>query len=192
MDYFITGLGNKGEKYRYTRHNIGRLVLELLLKELKIYRLSREHFFYTYLFGHKIYLYIPDCYMNESGVYIKRVFSHLDVSVDNMLVIHDDKDIPFGYIKFIKNGSSGGHRGVQSVIDNIGNNFIRLKCGIASRHIYDTADFVLSSFTQEERNDLKSYLEFIIKATFSFIKDGLSKSMSIYNKKYFKDFHGNS
>jgi len=93
--------------------------------------------------------------MNESGSYVARALDKFNMSLSNLIVVHDDKDIPFGNIRFKFDGSSAGHRGVQSIINVIGKDFLRLRCGIGTPYIDDTVEFVLSNFTGDEKKILE-------------------------------------
>jgi PTH1 family peptidyl-tRNA hydrolase len=186
MAFLIAGLGNYEKKYEYTRHNIGYLVVDKLLSELKEYeRLEKSYgiFFITEWEAKTLYLFKPYCYMNESGGYISKALYYLNLSLVNLIVIHDDKDLPFGTLKIKLGGSSGGHRGVESIINTVGKEFVRFRCGIGSPDIADTAEYVLSSFNNLEKMKLPEFLLHVSEAVFYFIKNGLNRAMSQYNRK---------
>jgi PTH1 family peptidyl-tRNA hydrolase len=186
MPYLLAGLGNPGKEYMHTRHNIGQLVVDNLLKKLNIYKNMKKsigEFWVTDINNDNIYLYKPLCYMNESGSYIAKALNKYNIQINNLVIIHDDKDIPFGNIKFKFSGSSGGHRGIQSIINSVGKDFVRLKCGIGRCDIVDTAEFVLSNFICEERKMLSAFLEYVAEAVLYFVNNGLSNAMNLYNKR---------
>lgn len=186
MSYLIAGLGNPGREYKNTRHNIGQLVLERLCNKINITKTIKKNIgdiSVAAINNNDLYLYKPCCYMNESGGYIAKALYKLNISLNNLLVIHDDKDISFGNIRFKFDGSSGGHRGVQSIINCIGKDFIRLKCGIGKTSITDTSEFVLSNFTNEERKILPEFIEYAAEAVLYFINEGLSNAMNFYNRR---------
>ena len=186
MPYLIAGLGNPGKEYMHTRHNIGQLVLNKLSNKVNISQSIRKNIgeiSVADIDNNNLYLYKPCCYMNESGSYIAKALNKLKVSMNNLLVIHDDKDISFGNIRFKFDGSSGGHRGVQSIINNIGKQFVRLRCGIGASDITDTSEFVLSNFSSEEKQRLPEFLEYAADAVLYFINEGLSNAMNFYNKR---------
>ena len=140
---------------------------------------------------------IPNSYMNNSGIPISQKIKELGITPQNLIVVHDDVHIPFGKIKLKKGGSSGGHNGIQSIIENIGSNFIRVKVGVAP--IIDTEsktkierikgedliDFVLGTFSQDELNALKKIIPRICDAIDCIINDGLVKATNIYHAPNF-------
>lgn len=102
---------------------------------------------------------------------------------DSLIVIHDDMDLPIGKIKIKKNGSSGGHKGVQSIIDSLGtNNFIRVKIGIGKDLFQDGSDYVLSPFTKEQQAVIKEKISQAADAIIVIINEGVDKAMNIYNR----------
>lgn len=163
----IVGLGNPGERYKNTRHNAGFLALDFILNEGDGFMEARPgHEFKSETFtleksGQKIIFLKPQTYMNDSGQALKVIcnFFKLDFAKE-LLVIHDDVDLPFGTIRLAKNSSAAGHNGVQSIIDNIGiQDFNRLRIGIetrASRDEMPTENFVLQNFSDEELTKLKN------------------------------------
>lgn len=190
MKHLIAGLGNPGEKYKYTRHNIGQLVIEKLCAKFSDATHIRKNVgdLWEYnLNGNCLYLFKPYCYMNESGIYIAKALNKFNISVSNLLTIYDDKDISFGCLRFKYGGSSGGHRGIQSIINIVGEDFIRLRCGIGAADIGDTAEFVLKHFTNEEKKILEDFLEKAAEAVLYFLKEGLNNAMNYYNRRVSKN-----
>jgi PTH1 family peptidyl-tRNA hydrolase len=186
MKYLIVGLGNPGEKYKFTRHNIGHLVLDKLCSKLDVISHLEKNigfFWEAYVYEHTFYLFKPLCFMNESGAYVAKALNKLNMSLDNLVVVHDDKDIPFGNIRFKFGGSSAGHRGVQSIINVIGKDFLRLRCGIGASYIENTAEFVLNNFMGDERKILNEFLEYAADAILYYTAEGLSNAMNCYNRK---------
>ena len=163
----IVGLGNPGERYKNTRHNAGFLALDFILNEGDGFMEARpgnefkSETFTLEKSGQKIIFLKPQTYMNDSGQALKVIcnFFKLDFAKE-LLVIHDDVDLPFGTIRLAKNSSAAGHNGVQSIIDNIGiQDFNRLRIGIetrASRDEMPTENFVLQNFSDEELTKLKN------------------------------------
>ena len=161
----IVGLGNPGRKYTKTRHNAGFLFLDFLSDEelLPDFKL-REKFHAsistaTLENGDAVFAK-PQTFMNESGRAVQALLKFYKLKPKDLLVIHDDKDLPFGTVRFKKSGlesGDGGHNGVKSIIAALGTStFARLKIGVANDHLYkkDTADFVLEKFTAEEEKKL--------------------------------------
>lgn len=137
----IIGLGNPGTKYEKTRHNIGFMVLDVLIKN--------EQFD-----SKKVKLIKPQTFMNNSGQEVKKITDYYKIPAKNIIIIHDDIDLPLGEIKIQQNRSSAGHKGVQSIIDSLGTkDFTRMRIGIRPEElIQETEKFVIQKFTQEEQD----------------------------------------
>ena len=185
----IVGLGNPGEKYEDTRHNIGFKVIDYLVEEYngtafreKFQGLISE---ITYK-DDKILLLKPQTYMNLSGEAISEVirFYKLDPKTD-LFVIYDDMDLPIGKLKIRKDGSPAGHNGIKSIIQHVGGEFCRIKYGIGkARNKEETIGHVLGKFTEEERNILRESKEIIFDLIEDIINDvEISKLMNKYNTK---------
>ncbi len=162
----IVGLGNPGEKYKNTRHNVGFLALDFILREDVFMDAKPSHEFKSemYSWGNgadKVIFLKPQTYMNDSGQALKVIcnFYKLDFARE-LLVIHDEVDLPFVTIRSTGSSSAAGHNGVQSIIDNIGTqDFNRIRIGVetrASRQDMPTDAFVLQNFTDEELSKLQS------------------------------------
>jgi PTH1 family peptidyl-tRNA hydrolase len=188
IDYFmwvIAGLGNPGRKYLRTRHNIGFMVIEEIAKRHKIdlknkkeYRIGRGS-----IKGHNILLVEPLLYMNMSGLVIKNILMKFDIKPENLIVIHDDLDMTTGKLRIRKTGSSGGHKGIESIIQNIGSkDFLRLKIGIGREDI-PPEEYVLSKFKHEEMAIVKDALKKAEEAVESIISEGVDKAMNRFNSK---------
>jgi PTH1 family peptidyl-tRNA hydrolase len=157
----IVGLGNPGNKYESTRHNVGFMAVDFMMKEPDQFVMAKpSHEFksemYTWFNGdQKVVFLKPQTYMNDSGQALKVIcnFYKLDLAQD-LLIIHDEVDLPFGTIRRAQNSSAAGHNGVQSIINEIGTqDFQRLRVGIearASREEMPTDAFVLQNFTDAE------------------------------------------
>jgi len=184
----IIGLGNPGPKYENTRHNIGFKVLDTFLKDRgyrfkTINRLNAE-VCETFLRGEKLFLIKPLTFMNESGKAVLALKRRgILRSGDNFLVVHDDLDIPLGRIKFARQASSGGHKGVESIIRSIGNkDFDRLRVGIGRPAFKDEViRYVLEPFSKEERKILDKILKISAEAIFCYLTQGIQKAMSKYH-----------
>ena len=162
----IVGLGNPGEKYKLNRHNAGFLALDFLLDNDGFMNAKPSHEFKSDIFswknadGEKILFVKPQTYMNDSGQALKIIcnFYKMDLAKD-LLVVHDDTDLPFGEIRATDSSSSAGHNGVQSIIDNIGTqNFHRVRIGVEARQSRDqmpTDAFVLQNFSDDELKKLR-------------------------------------
>lgn len=161
----IVGLGNPGRAYRWTRHNMGFWLIDRLAKKQGI-DLSRRAFLSLYGRGkigkEEVILAKPLTYMNLSGEAVRRLLQFFKVFPENLVVLHDDLDLPLGKIRIRLRGGHGGHQGVKSISEVLRNDgFIRLKVGIGrpSRRFQDPADYVLEPLTGEEREEFKAAVE---------------------------------
>lgn len=183
----VVGLGNPGSKYEKTRHNVGFEVINRLQKELGITN-EREKFqgliSEKSIDGEKVLFLKPQTFMNLSGNSIIEVvnFYKIDPKKD-LIVIYDDMDLPVGKLRVKEKGSSGGHNGIKSIISHMGDEFLRIKCGIG-RGKESTVDFVLGQFDKSEQEQVTLMLENASKCTIDLINDmELGKIMQKYNKK---------
>lgn len=158
----VVGLGNPGKKYEKTRHNIGFIVIDNLRKK---YNINDERAKFQALVseknidGEKVIFLKPQTFMNLSGNSVIEIvnFYKLDPKKD-IIVIYDDMDLSFGDIRIREKGSSGGHNGIKSIISHIGEEFIRIKCGIGAKE-KDAVEHVLGEFNQTEQKGLDEILE---------------------------------
>ena len=153
----IVGLGNPGTKYRRTRHNIGFHIVEALAQEFGAeFRLSKK-LVSEIAEPDAITLAKPQTFMNNSGQAVQKLLTTYKPTA--FLVIHDEIDLPFGKLKIYGPGGAAGHNGVQSVIDAVGNNFMRLRVGVENRTMHRipaTEDYVLQNFTADEQQELQN------------------------------------
>lgn len=182
----IVGLGNPGKKYEQTRHNVGFLVVDELLKKLNI-SLDQEGFksFYTTYFykGEKIIICKPQTYMNLSGEAVSEIVSYYKIKHEDIVVIYDDLDLPMGKLRLRASGSSGGHNGIKNIINLLGDqNIKRIRIGISRDDKYDVKDYVLSKISGD---DLKLFNEAKIKAADALLywlyESDFNKVMSKFN-----------
>jgi len=184
----IIGLGNPGEKFKNTRHNAGFMALDEFAHKNKFcaFGLVKKHqaeIAEDNIFDKDIILAKPQTFMNESGKAVKKILAQK--KDEKIIVIHDDLDLPLGKIKIVENRGSGGHKGVESIIKNLGTeNFIRIRIGIVPESGKPEAveKFVLEAFKKEEKEILKQALQKSAEALSSIIKDGPEKAMNEYNK----------
>ncbi|OGD56278.1 aminoacyl-tRNA hydrolase [Candidatus Berkelbacteria bacterium RBG_13_40_8] len=171
----IIGLGNPGEKYEHTRHNIGFLILEKIAeKRGVVFRLESMYearFAEMGELDHRIKLVQPQTFMNESGRAISKIKNYWKVDSEDIWVIHDDVDLEFGKIKVVLGGSSAGHKGVQSIIDNIGEEFWRIRVGVGKNDEIPTDEWVLKNFDDTKK------MEEIIDRVADFVLESLSKEI---------------
>ena len=180
--YLIVGLGNIGEEYRYTRHNIGFLAVEHLVKQKEV-TFETVRLGDVATFSHKGRTFIllkPSTFMNLSGKAIKYWLEK-----ENLLVIADDLNIPFGSIRIKKKGSDGGHNGFKNIQEELSTTtYARLRFGISANYAKGTQiDYVLGKWSEEEVTLLPERLEKISEAILSFGLAGADTTMNLYNNK---------
>ena len=182
----IAGLGNPGPEYKDTRHNIGFHVVNFFGRELRV-RLNSRRFHsintLTELQGKHIILLSPKTFMNLSGKSVKACAHFYNIKLENILIIHDDLDLPVGKIKIVRQGGAGGHKGVQSVIDYLGSTlFPRIKIGIG-RPLYgeDIEDYVLSPFYNDQKDIIEEVIRIAARTCRLFVLDGLEAAMKQIN-----------
>ncbi|MCD6232889.1 aminoacyl-tRNA hydrolase [bacterium] len=164
--FLIVGLGNPGKEYRKTRHNVGFLVLSKFHKKNNFSKfiLSKKHnclLSKGEVLEKQILLAKPQTFMNNSGKAIKSILQYTKTPLTNLIIVHDDIDLPLGKIKISKNRGSAGHKGVQSIIDNLGTkDFTRIRIGIAPPKKIERIDkFVLENFSNKEKKILNKTIE---------------------------------
>jgi PTH1 family peptidyl-tRNA hydrolase len=184
----IVGLGNPGTRYQGSRHNIGFLVADRLA-EINHILISTKRFKALYGKGwidsQEVVLAKPMNFMNRSGEAVNKVLHFLCVGVQDLVVIHDDLDLPFGRLRFKRRGGDGGHQGVRSIIEMMGgNNFLRLKVGIGRPPKgMDPAEYVLSGFEEIERQNLDEIVSQAAESVAVTLLEGLEEAMNRYQKK---------
>jgi len=182
----IVGLGNPGDKYDRTRHNLGFLVADKLAADnsasfSKGFKGEYAEFFMD---GSKHYILKPHTYMNLSGESVQPLAAYYKVDVEDIIAIHDDLDIEFGRLKLKKGGNDGGHKGIRSMIQMLGDkDFIRLKMGIGKDGRKDTIGHVLGKFSSEETEKLDEFIDIGVKAVVCCIKEGVRPAMNAFNTK---------
>lgn len=185
MIKLIAGLGNPGDKYAGTRHNIGFDVLDKLSDEFSLS--FTEKYFGEYAEinyeGEKIYFLKPMTFMNLSGKSIGALSSFYKILPNEILVIHDEMNIPYNTLKIRRGGSAGGHNGLKSIIDCLGSTeYPRLKMGIGKDSSKDTVSYVLGKFKPEEKQVYDEFISHGADAVKYILKEGLDKAMNIYNR----------
>ncbi len=182
----IVGLGNPGCEYENTRHNIGFMILDNYAKYKNVNFIEKFNGLYaeTNINGEEVILLKPLSYMNLSGEVVSKYLSYFKIKVEDMLVINDDLDLDFGKIRLRENGSSGGHNGLKNIALNIKTeDFKRVKFGISNNKNMDTKDYVLGSFSKEEKEILEDKKETMINILKDFISLDFDRLMNKYNKK---------
>ena len=187
----IVGLGNPGKEYVNTRHNTGFIFIDRLAKDYKTkFKLDVKlkcEICDILVNGEKVILIKPQTYMNLSGTSVKLVCDYYGIDINDILVIHDDLDLEVGKIRFRAHGSSGGHKGIQNIIDNLGTEEIkRLKIGIDKVESKYTINYVLGKFSKEELSILDIFLDKISDMIYDFTSITFENLMSRYNNWYEK------
>lgn len=183
----IFGLGNPGLKYKHNRHNAGYMAIEKIGKN-KNSCFKRNFRLNVSLTGMKVrdeevILIKPSAFMNNSGVCVRKVLTKYNLSKSNILVVHDDVNLPLGTLRFREKGSCGGHNGMASIIEELNSDEIaRLRIGIdeAPNNI-DLADYVLSDFTRREYEELSLTLDMAEEACINWVIFGNKYVMNKYN-----------
>ncbi len=163
--YLIVGLGNIGEKYQLTRHNVGFMVIDEITKNLSTSNIQKSNFHSTLeKSGYDLYSK-PTTFMNNSGMAVHAIKEYYKLGIEDIIVIHDDIDLPFGTVKFKIGGGHGGHNGLKSIDSHIGKEYIRVRIGVGKpKDKADVANYVLDNFSKEEINRLPDIITHTINA----------------------------
>ncbi len=196
----IVGLGNPGNKYIFTRHNIGFMVVERLVKDrlsllqsLKAWK--KEEKFMSEVCRTDDFLAIkPQTYMNLAGLAVVKIASFYKIDFQDIWVIHDDIDLPLGKIRMRKGGASAGHHGIDSIIKNLGSSdFMRFRLGIGrgkldkphgeghNLHRHEVEKFVVSPFRDNEAGEMKKIIKNAVEALEISLDKGIEKAMNRFN-----------
>ena len=184
----IVGLGNPGKEYLFSRHNVGFMVVDRLADDLGI-RIARSQFDALTgdgsISGRRIMLAKPQTYMNLSGRAVSGLLNFYKLEMDNLIVIHDDLDLPFETVRIKKGGGHGGNKGVMSIINQLGSpDFVRVRMGIGKPARKEmTDDHVLGRFNPEEMKALPDILVRAADAVEAILKAGLAAAMNEFNQR---------
>lgn len=181
----IVGLGNPGVRYKYTRHNIGANVAAELAGANNISLRRRKYlsrFGEGKVAGEEVNIISPLTYMNLSGRAVSAIVRDKKIALSDILIICDDADLKLGNIRIRPKGSSGGHRGLRSIIENLGSEgFARLRIGIGKDG--DLRNHVLSSFAKDEMDRVEEIKERAAAAVSSWLEKGIAHTMNLYNTR---------
>ncbi|MBI2469907.1 MAG: aminoacyl-tRNA hydrolase [Planctomycetes bacterium] len=181
----IVGLGNPGEKYLKTRHNLGFMVIDRLAQQLEMecYRKKFQSLFCKKsVEQEEVVLLKPQTFMNLSGVAVKEAVDMYKCPLQDLVVICDDLDIPPGKIRIRRSGGCGGHRGLESIADRLGStDFSRLRVGIGRPANGDPSDYVLSMFSKEEEHLKEEAIEDACQALKTWMFEGVEACMNKFN-----------
>ena len=183
----IVGLGNPGEEYRYTRHNLGFLIIEYLASREKLrFRASRSNRGLVAAGPAAevtCRLLLPMTFVNRSGESVKALVEEKEIALENILVVCDDLNLFFGEVRLRRQGSAGGHNGLKSITEFLGSNdFARLRVGIgAPASKAQAVDFVLGEFNRSEKKALDEVIPKAYECCMAWLTQGIEKAMRLYN-----------
>ncbi|HOZ31081.1 MAG TPA: aminoacyl-tRNA hydrolase [Bacteroidales bacterium] len=187
MKYLIVGLGNPGDEYRNSRHNIGYKVLDSLAEKSGIVFSDKRYAYVAELKvrGKILVLIKPTTYMNLSGNAVNYYLKKEKVPLEKMMIIVDDLALPLGAIRIKTKGGSGGHNGLQHIEDILGcNDYIRMRIGIGDEFNQgQQVDYVLGEWTKEEMEKLSAKVVIAADAVLSFPHIGIERTMNLFNNK---------
>ena len=180
----IVGLGNPGKKYEHTRHNMGFDVVSLFAEQAQI-DIDKESFKGLVgrgkVFDEDIFILKPQTFMNLSGESVSEIVSYFKIPLEDIVVVYDDMALPVGSIRLRPSGSSGGHKGIQNIIDHLHSEDIkRIRIGIGEP-TFDTIDYVLSKPLKEEKPLIEEAINLAASALKDILKSNFDKAMSKYN-----------
>jgi len=182
----IVGLGNPGERYRLSRHNIGWMILDQLSKKNRIFFDKvrfKSHYGRGAISGNPVILLKPLIFMNRSGEAIGMAGRVLGVDLIDIMMIHDDMDMEFGKIRFKTKGGDGGHKGIRSAIAELETDeFARLKFGIGKpADEQEPSEYVLDEFTAEEQKALQPCIDHAVEGLMFWMREGMTVAMNRFN-----------
>lgn len=182
----VVGLGNPGREYARSRHNVGFMVADALARKSGLrfgHRWSGAHVAVGRIAGVEVALAKPQTYMNRSGDSVRSLLRRLGLSPADLLVVCDDLDRSFGRLRLRERGSSGGQRGLQSIIDRLGTDeFARLRVGIGRPEPSEAAEYVLAEFSPEERAQLRDVVDRAVGAVETWLAEGPAAAMNRFNQ----------
>jgi PTH1 family peptidyl-tRNA hydrolase len=186
--HLIVGLGNPGLQYVGTRHNVGFMLLDYLAQESNVsFAESKWKALVakTVIWDESVVLLKPETFMNASGTAVAAVAQYYKLSTDNIIVIHDDLDLPLGRIKIISGGGAGGHKGIRSSIEYLGTkNFPRIKIGIGRPSTpIPPEKYVLARFGPDELEVIKQRMAVVVEGIKILVQQGISAAMNAVNQK---------
>lgn len=192
--YLIVGLGNPGEKFVNTRHNLGFAVVDALIRKLNLAEFSQEKKFKAEISKNsEVILVKPQTFMNRSGFAVVPIAQYFKIPIEKIIIVHDELDLPVGHIKIRIGGSGAGHHGVESVIEMLGDEkFIRVRLGISTWHAisgehkhaaFQAEKFVTEEFVAGEKSKVKAMVKRAVKAVEAILEHGVEKAQSQYNDK---------
>jgi peptidyl-tRNA hydrolase, PTH1 family len=186
--YVLTGLGNPGKSYQFTRHNLGFLILQALADRKQI-PITRKKFRSLYgqgeIEGQKVLLVLPQTYMNLSGEAVGHWLRYTHLTAECLVVVHDDLDLPWGRLRVVVQGGAGGHKGILSIIEHLKTrNFLRIKVGIGRPpEGIPAEDYVLAPIPGTRRPELTAIVERGREALEHLLREGPEQTMTLFNSR---------
>jgi len=182
--FLVVGLGNPGEEYADTPHNLGFLVVDRLAEEHNI-RVSRNDSKALIGVTDAVVLAKPQTFMNLSGVSVKALMAKHEIGFVSLILIYDELDLPWGEVRIRPDGRPRGHNGVRSVTEQLGTEeFARVRLGAHPGHpLKSGSDYLLSPFSRQQKKELDEVLGLAAQAVNSIIADGVEKSMAKFNRR---------
>lgn len=192
--YLIAGLGNPGDKFINTRHNLGFEVVNELQRKMGLPQFEADKKFKAEVSQNSgLILVKPLTFMNMSGMAVSSVAKYFKTAPEEVIIIHDELDLPLGHIKIRMGGSDAGHHGIESIIKLLGSEqFIRVRLGIGNWHAvsgehkhaaFNAEKFVVEKFLPGEKSKVKAMVKRVVKAVEVILSEGLDKAQNQYNDK---------
>ena len=190
VDKLVIGLGNPGDGYAATRHNIGFQVAARLAKRARLefgIKAAESRIAEGTLGGVRVAIARPQTFMNESGRAVRKLLDRYRLDPADMLVVYDDVDLPLGRVRVRTRGGPGTHNGMRSVVREVGEGFARVRCGVApadqrAEIRTDLADYVLAAFDADERGPAEALAQRAAEAVEVAIRDGIERAMERFNR----------
>jgi len=187
IEFLIVGLGNPGEEYENTPHNLGFMVIDRLAESHSIRVSRKENTSYVGLGetgGKQVALAKPQTYMNLSGPAVRGLLERYELKPDRLIVVYDELDLPWGSMRIRINGSAAGHNGVKSLIGSLGTNeFTRIRIGIHPGNPVKGEQFVLAPFKRAQKQDVEETVGRAADAVEFIIAEGAAQAMTKYNRR---------
>lgn len=193
--WLIVGLGNPGQEHRLSRHNVGFLVLDWIAEEHGAVLIFEKYYSLwgrVWIRDQEVFLVKPRTYMNRSGVCVREWVSSLEIPVSRLVIVHDDLDLSLGRIRIKKGGGDGGHRGIRSIMRELGSgDFLRLKVGIGRPPLkVSSVDYVLEPFYEPEEVKVREVIKKASEGVETLIGEGPEVAMNRFNIR--QSVNGNS
>jgi PTH1 family peptidyl-tRNA hydrolase len=187
VEFLIVGLGNPGEEYENTPHNLGFMVIDRLAASHAIRASRKENMSLVGLgdiAGKRVAVAKPQTYMNLSGPAVKGLLERYELKPDRVIVVYDELDLPWGTLRIRLNGSAAGHNGVKSLIGSLGTNeFTRIRIGIDPGNPVKGEQFVLAPFKRAQKQDVEETVSRAAEAVEFIIAEGAAQAMTKYNRR---------